>query len=185
MSTSRKLKTVAALGILSSAVWASTFASFSDQATAASSFSSGSIDIVVGGDASDAYAFTTLSVTNLKPGDSHYAALPVSNAGTLDFTYGMTTAASGALASALTLGIRTVSSTCDATTYAASGTSLVASATALGSSVTFASRSLAASAAEVLCFRVELPSTTLDTSQNQTATATFTFTANQLAGGVV
>jgi hypothetical protein len=42
-------------------------------------------------------------------------------------------------------------------------------------------RTLAASANEVLCFQVELPSSTGDAYQNATTTATFTFYAEQTA----
>lgn len=185
MTVSRQLKTVAALGLLSSAVWASTFASFSDTAVATSSFSAGDIDIVIGADPDDAYAFTTLSITNLKPGDTHYAVLPVLNDGSLAFTYDLDTAATGALATELDLGIAVIAGgTCDSTAYAA-GTNVIASGTTLGASVTWDDRSLAAGASENLCFRVELPSATTNTAQGATADATFTFVADQLAGAEI
>jgi len=185
VTVSRQLKTVAALGLLSSAVWASTYATFSDTAEATSTFSAGDIDIVVGGDADDAYGFTTLSVANLKPGDTHYALLPVLNDGSLAFTYDLDTAATGDLAPELDLGIAVIAGgTCDSTAYAG-GSNVIASTTTLGASVTWDDRSLAAGASENLCFRVELPSATGNASQSDTADATFTFYAEQLAGAEV
>ncbi|MFP5376088.1 MAG: TasA family protein [Acidimicrobiia bacterium] len=181
----RKVRLVLSLGLLSGLVWAGTFATFTDSGTATSTFTAGTVDLVVGGDVSDAYAFTSIQMTNMKPGDVKYAPLTIANTGTLGFTYSMSTSATNADAKALrdqlTLGIKKVATeaTCDSAGvgYAASADTLTASGAL--SAAAIASRSLAASASEVACFRVELPSTAGDTYLGATTTAPFTCSATQ------
>ena len=96
MTASRKIKALAALGTLSAGVWASTYATFSDDATAESTFTTGSVDLTVGGDADDDYAFAALESGNLKPGDVVYAPLAVANAGSLGFAYTMSSSSTNA-----------------------------------------------------------------------------------------
>lgn len=184
MQRSRKIKVVLALGTLSSAVWASTYATFTDSATADSTFTAGSVDLVIGGDTSDAYAFTSLSSSNLKPGDVVYAPLTVANPGTLGFTYSMTSSSTDdgkALKNTLRLGAKLVANAgaCDSggVGYGASATTVMAEGAI--SSAAISSRSLAAGGSEVLCFKVELPSTAGDALQGATTTTTMTFAATQ------
>lgn len=185
MQLSRKIKVILALGTLSSAVWASTYATFTDSATATSTFTAGTVDIVVGGDTSDAYSFTSLQSSNLKPGDLVYAPLTVANTGSLGFSYSMASSSTNtdakALRDTLKLGAKLVANAgaCDSAGvgYAASGTTVMAEAAI--SSAAIASRSLTASASEVLCFKVELPSTAGDSLQAATTTTTMTFSATQ------
>lgn len=183
MKRSRKIKVVLALGTLSSAVWASTYATFTDSADATSTFTAGSVDLVVGGDTSDAYAFTSLSSSNLKPGDVVYAPLSVANTGSLGFTYSMssssTNADTKALKDTLKLGAKLVANAgaCDSggVGYAASATTVMAEGAISGAAI--ATRSLVAGASEVLCFKVELPSSAGDALQGATTTTTMTFAA--------
>jgi len=185
MRRSRKIKVVLALGTLSSAVWASTYATFSDSADATSTFTAGTVDIVVGGDASDSYAFTSLQSSNLKPGDVVYAPLSVANPGSLGFSYAMTSSStnadSKALKDTLKLGAKLVANAgaCDSggVGYAASGTTVMAEGAVSGAAIS--SRSLAAAGSEVLCFKVELPSSAGDALQGATTTTTMTFAATQ------
>jgi predicted ribosomally synthesized peptide with SipW-like signal peptide len=185
MKLSRKVKVVAALGSLSGAVWASTYATFSDSATATSTFTAGSVDLLVNAEVDDAYAFTSLESSNLKPGDVIYAPLTIANNGSLGFTYSMssssTNADSKALRDTLKLGAKTVANAaaCDSAGvgYAASITTVMAEGAI--SSAAIASRSLASGASEVLCFKVELPSTAGDSLQGATTTTTMTFSATQ------
>lgn len=183
MRVSRKIKAVAALGVLSSAVWASTYATFTDSGTADSTFTAGTVDLLLNAEADDAYAFTALESSNLKPGDTLYAPLTVANNGTLGFSYSMasssTNADSKALRDTLQLGAKVVANAgaCDATGYSNSGTTVLAEAAIAGASI--ASRTLAASASEVLCFRVLLPSGAGDSLQASTTTTTMTFSATQ------
>lgn len=185
MQRSRKIKVVLALGTLSSAVWASTYATFTDSADATSTFTAGSVDIVVGGDTSDSYAFTSLQSSNLKPGDVVYAPLSVDNTGSLGFTYAMTSSSTNAdtkaLKDTLKLGAKLVANAgaCDSggVGYAASATTVMAEGAISGAAIS--SRALAAGAGEVLCFKVELPSTAGDALQGATTTTTMTFAATQ------
>ena len=182
MRLSRKVKAVAALGTLSGAVWASTYASFSDSATASSTFSTGTLDLVLNGDASDAYAFTSLQSSNLKPGDVVYAPLTVANTGSLGFSYAMTSSStnadSKALRDTLRLGAKLVASAgaCDASGYSGSSTTVMAEGAISGAAIS--SRSVGTGASEVLCFKVELPSSAGDALQGATTTTTMTFSAS-------
>ena len=185
MPNLKKLRLVLCLGSLSGLVWAGTFATFTDSGTAASTFTAGSVDLLVGGEADDAYAFTAIEMSNMKPGDVKYAPLAIANNGTLGFTYSMSTSATNAdskgLADQLTLGVKKVvdAATCDSAGvgYAASLDTLTASGALSAGAI--ASRALTAGASEVACFRVELPSGSGDTYQGATTTATFTFSATQ------
>jgi predicted ribosomally synthesized peptide with SipW-like signal peptide len=177
----RKTRLLLTLGVLGGAVWAGTFATFTDSGTAASTFTAGTVDLLVNSEADDDYAFTSLEMSNMKPTDVKYAALTVANNGTLSFDYSMATSATGAsgsLKDQLRLGVRKVSSTCDATNYnAASGANILFAEAALSGGA-IVSRTLA-SGNEVLCFKVELPTGVGDTFQGATTTATFTFSATQ------
>jgi predicted ribosomally synthesized peptide with SipW-like signal peptide len=172
-------------GALLGMVWAGTFATFTDSGTAGSTFTAGTVDLVVGGDTDDAYAFTAIEMSNMKPGDVKYAPLTIANTGTLDFTYAMTTSTtntdSKGLAAQLTLGVKKVANeaACDSAGvgYAASADVLTASGALSAGAI--ASRALAAASGEVACFRVELPSGSGDTFQGATTTATFTLSATQ------
>lgn len=183
MRTFKRARALAALGVLSGVVWAGTFATFSDTTTGESTFTAGTVDIALDDDTTDAYSFTAIEMSNIKPGDVKYAPLTVKNLGTLGFTYSMSTSAtntdSKGLKDQLTLEVREVAATtdCDATGFDASVTTLVSSGAL--SAAAISSRSLAASANEVACFKVVLPSTADDTYQGATTTATFTFNATQ------
>jgi len=182
VNTSKKVRVLAALGMLSGAVWAGTFATFSDDATASSTFSTGTLDLELNDDATDAYAFTSLSTSNMKPGDVKFATLKVENAGTIASTYAMASTESEAvLSSALQLGAVVGAVTCDSLAYTAAAlvpTNVVIANGSL-SSAAIASRALAAAASETLCVRVELPSSAGNPLQGLTTTSTFTFTLSQ------
>lgn len=176
--SSRRVRALLAIGPLVGLSWLGAYAAFTDSVDVTTSFSTGSVSIRAN-DQTGTVAFTSLSMTNMIPGTARYAPLRISNAGTLNFNYTMSTAVTGSapLASALLIGIKGVpSSTCDATTYAASSDTAYASAAGLGSAA-IAARPLAASASEFLCFRVELPSGAANSLQGLTTSATFTFNA--------
>jgi hypothetical protein len=178
----RKTRLLLTLGVLFGAVWAGTFATFTDSGTAGSTFTAGSVDLLINSEGDDDYAFTSIEMSNMKPGDVTYAPLTIANNGSLSFSYSMATSAtnadSKALRDQLTLGIRKVASTCDATTYgAASGASILFAEAALSGGA-ISSRTLA-SGNEVLCYKVLLPSGSGDSFQGATTTATFTFSATQ------
>lgn len=184
MRTSLKIRALMSLGVMSGAVWLGTFAAFSDSGTADATFTAGTVDLLLSSEVDDAYSFTSLSMSDMKPGDVKYAPLTVRNNGSLAYTYGMTTGtattSASSLAPALTLGVRkTLLAACDATGFTASVDSLVTDGTALGSS-TFSSRALSTATEEVLCFKIAFPSTGSDnTYQGMNTTATFTLSATQ------
>jgi hypothetical protein len=179
----KNLRLLLCLGSLVGATWAGTFATFTDSGTATSTFTAGTVDLLLNNEADDDYAFTTLQLLNIKPGDVQYAPLTIANNGSLPFTYTMATSATNGdslgLRDQLTLGVKKVANAgaCDAAGYAASTDVLTASGALSAGAI--ASRALAASASEVACFRVELPSTVANALQGATSTATFTFTATQ------
>lgn len=163
---------------------------FTDVETVDGTFTVGTIDL--DGAEIDALSLTTSA---MMPGDSTTDDVVVSNVGTAQLRYAVTTASTNAdgkaLRDVLTLTIKTV----DATTPGVpcdnfDGTTLV-SATALGASAASlgdpaagddsGDRTLDAGSSETLCFRVSLPSGTTSTYAGATTTTTFTFSAEQTA----
>ncbi len=185
MRTATTLKAVLALGSLSGALWAGTMATFTDTQTATSTFTAGTVDLRLNADATSAYSWTALSLSNMKPGDVLYKPLTVSNNGTLGYSYTMSSSSTNAdskgLRDQLVFGLKVVADavTCDSlgVGYAAS----VTTATAAGalSAAAISARTLTAGSSEVLCAYVSLPSGTDNTFQGATTTTTFTFTATQ------
>ena len=172
-------------GALTGMIWAGTFATFTDSGAASSTFTAGTVDLLVGADPDDAFAFTSIEMSNMKPGDVKYAPLAIANGGTLSFAYTMATSTTNTdgkgLAGQLTLGVKKVTdaAACDSAGvgYAASLDTMTASGALSAGAI--ASRTLTAGASEVACFRVELPSGSGDTFQGATTTATFTLSATQ------
>jgi hypothetical protein len=176
--SSKRIRALLAVGPLVAVSWAAAYSAFTDNVDVTSSFSTGTVSIEAN-DQGGTVAFTSLSMSAITPGTTRYASLKISNAGTLAFNYAMTAGTSGSatLASALTIGVKVVpGATCDATAYTASSTTVYTEAAGLGSAA-IASRALAASASEYLCFKVALPSGASNTLQGLTTDATFSFTA--------
>ena len=154
-------------------------AQFTDSASSTWAFSTGTIDV-------NTSPAVLTAVTNMLPGDNATQALTVTNAGTGALRYAMSTAATNALGTQLTLTVKTqdAGGGCAAFT----GTSVLAATTlngaAIGSNAQGANvgdRTLAAGASEVLCFRVNLPLSTGNTFQGVSSAVTFTFDAEQTA----
>jgi hypothetical protein len=166
------------LTILTLGAGAFSLAIFTDTAASSGSFASGSIDIT----SSPTVAFT---VSGMLPGDSDTQALTIANAGTSQFRYAMTTAATGTLGSALELTVKTFGTGCGAF----DGTDVVTTTTLDGAVIgdpteggDTGDRILDGLSNEVLCFRVSFPRTTTDPLLGgQTSDATFTFDAEQVA----
>ncbi|HKG38414.1 MAG TPA: hypothetical protein VKB25_05445 [Conexibacter sp.] len=178
-SWGRRVRALLAIGPLVALSWAGAYAAFTDSVDATTSFSTGSVSIEAN-DQGGTVAFTSLSTSGMTPGTVTYAPLKISNSGSLNFRYTMATATGGsaALAGALTIGIKVVgSSTCDATAYSGSSTVAYAQSAGLGAAA-IGARSLARSASEWLCFRVELPASADNSLQGLTTNATFTFAAD-------
>ena len=170
---------------LTGVIWAGTFATFTDSGTANSTFTAGTVDLLVSGEADDDYAFTSIEMGNMKPGDVKYAPLTIANNGTLDFTYTMSTSAtnadSKALRDQLTTEIRLVANAaaCDSAGVGFNASLTTVTASGALSAAAIASRPLTAGSSEVLCYKVQLPSSAADSYQGATTTATFTFAATQ------
>lgn len=171
-------------GVLAGAPWAFTQAVFSDtQAVGSNTFSTGTVDIST----SPTSALVTFS--SMAPGDKVTAPITVSNAGTLQMRYAMATSISGSttLSDALTLAVKHGVTTCTNGGFATDGTSVYSgtlTAGAIGDPAQGSQagdRTLNASANEVLCFQVSLPTSASNSVQNLSATATFTFSGEQTA----
>ncbi len=170
---------------LTGVIWAGTFATFTDSGTANSTFTAGTVDLLVSGEADDDYAFTSIEMGNMKPGDVKYAPLTIANNGTLGFTYTMSTSAtntdSKGLRDQLTAEVRLVANAaaCDSAGVGFNASLTTVTASGPLSSAAISTRSLGAGASEVLCYKVQLPSAAGDPYQGATTTATFTFAATQ------
>lgn len=180
----RKARVVASGGMLLAGVWGGAMALFTDaESVASGDFTTGSLNIGV------TPVSTSLSLTNMAPGDKVTAPVTVSNDGTLDLRYAVTSVASGdaGLASALAVTVKSGVADCSNGGFAGSG-SAVASGTLGGLSVgdptagaQAGDRTLAPGGSEVWCVQVALPTTAANTLQGKTAGATFTFAAEQTA----
>lgn len=173
-----------AVGILAGAPWALTQAIFTDsQALASNTFSTGSVDI------STSPTSALITYTAMAPGDKVTAPVTVTNGGTLQLRYALTTSISGSstLSDGLTLAIRSGVTTCSNAGFAADGTSVYSGSLTAGAVGDAAQgsqagdRTLNASASETLCFQVQLPTTATNSLQSLSATATFTFSGEQTA----
>jgi spore coat-associated protein N len=162
-------------GALSLALFTSTAAS------SGNAFAAGTVVIGV------APATAAVTASNMMPGDTVNGSLTVSNTGTAQLRYAMTSAStnadSKALRDQLQLTVKTAGTSC----AAFDGTSLYGgalSAAAFGSVTAgqqTGDRTVNAGANEILCFRATLPIATGNTFQGATTTATFTFDAEQTA----
>ncbi len=174
-----------AIGIMAAFFVTDSLAVFTDQETNdANTFTTGSIAI---DDAPDT-AFLTFSA--MAPGDSTIQPLTITNNGTLELRYAMTTTATNADAKALrdeldlTIRIKTANPCSSEDGTILYGAALLLANGAFGSAAQGADggdRVLAAAASEILCFKVELPLASGNAFQTATTTATFTFDAEQTA----
>lgn len=155
---------------------------FTDTATVAGNdFTAGVIDIAA------APASAVISYNPMMPGDSVTGTLSVSNAGTAQLRYAMTSSSTNpdgkGLSAAISLEVRTQGTSC----AVFDGTSLYSGtlgAAAMGSTAAGAQagdRTLNGGVGEVLCLRASLPIGTGNGYQAATTTATFTFEAEQTA----
>lgn len=152
-------------------------ATFTDSKTSSGSFTSGTV--VLG--TSPATLFT---LTSIMPGDSGSAALTVSNAGTGQLRYAVTSSSTNADSKNLRdqIALTVKAGACPGAGAALFSGAL--SAAAMGD-VTAGNqagdRTLAAATSEQLCFAWSLPLATGNAFQGAATTTTFTFTAEQTA----
>ena len=171
----------ASLGVASNAIWTDS------QDVDANVFSTGTIDIST----NPTTALVTFS--GMAPGDEVTNDITVTNAGSLELRYAVTSdTTEDTLAAQLDLTIKTGVTTCTNVGFGVDGTVIYGPGD-LGSTTgtdvigdptqgaDTGDRTLAASADEDLCFNVELPSATGNSFQGLTTTATFAFAAEQTA----
>jgi predicted ribosomally synthesized peptide with SipW-like signal peptide len=173
----------ASLGVASNAIWTDS------QSVDANVFSTGTIDISTN-PTTELVKFTPA----MAPGDKVTSPITVTNAGSLQLRYAVTsTTTENTLAAQLDMTIKTGVTTCTNGGFGSSGTAIYGAAD-LGSTtpgtkvigdpaqgVQGGERTLNGGANEVLCFQVELPSGTGNSFQGLTTTATLAFAAEQTA----
>ncbi len=174
-----------AIAVMSVSAGAMSLALFTDDAVVDSnSFATGTINLTTNP------STALFSVSGMMPGDSSYGQLTVSNAGSAQLRYAMTSSSTDpdnkALAGAIDLEIRVkAAGTCSGDfTGALVMTSTALSAAAFGDpngGQDTGDRVVAASANEVLCFKATLPQGTGDGYQGAATVTTFTFRAEQTA----
>ncbi len=178
--------TLAVLGLALSIFLVASLALFTDTENVGGNvFSTGTVDIAA------APATAVFTPPAMAPGDEVTAPITVSNNGTLDLRYALTsTTTEDALATTLVLTVRVGVTDCSVANWDASGTE-IAAPDVLGRSTTepifgnvasgaqAGDRALAPTGSEVLCLHVELPLATTSTSEGLTTTATFNFVAEQ------
>lgn len=179
-----------ALAFLSIGAGQFSLALFTDQETVPATLTAGSIDL--DGTEIDNLVLTTSA---FMPNSSVTDDVVVSNVGTGQLRYSMTTSSTNAdaqnLRDVLTLTVKTVDASTPGTpcndfdgTSVLAATVLGASTAAFGSPTSGAQagdRTLDAAASETLCFRVTLPQGTGNAYQSAATTTTFTFDGEQTA----
>lgn len=183
---SRILVSLAILALAAGAFTISSLALFTDQeANSGNAFNTGSVDIVTNP------ATAVITMPAMAPGDEVTAPLTITNSGSLDFRYAMTsTTTEDVLAAGLVLTVRESVATCDNANWDATGTQVYAgvlgtsgTTNVLGSNaqgLDAGDRTLAAGTNEVLCFNVTLPLNVANTVQGLATSATFGFDAEQV-----
>lgn len=142
-------------------------------------------------------ATNVVSMSNMAPGDVKFGSVTVTNDGSLQLRYALKSVTTeNVLAAQLELTVwdeaaeadtAGANTTCDTTPpatllYTAGGLGSTTGAAIFGDATTGAQagdRVVAAAANEVLCLKVALPSTTGNTFESLTTTATFTFDSEQ------
>ncbi|MFC1936013.1 TasA family protein [Chloroflexota bacterium] len=179
---------VLAIGVLSFGVRAATMALFTSTASVgANEFTTGTLDITT----NPTTALITFS--GMAPGDEVTNPITVTNDGTLEMRYAVTsTTDEDVLAAQLDMTIKTGVSTCTnaefdtdgAVVYGPEDLGSVAGTDVVGDPTQGADtgdRTLGASANEVLCIQASLPLATGNTFQGLTSTATLAFASEQTA----
>ncbi len=152
-------------------------------------FTAGSLDIAL---TPEGPAATAISYANMVPGDSVTQPVTISNVGSVNFRYSMTSVATNpdgrALKDQLVFTVKTADAGggCSSFTGTTVYTGDLDSTTGkiIGDPATGAQpgdRTINSPLAETLCFRGTLPTTAGNIYQSATTTATFTFDAEQVA----
>jgi predicted ribosomally synthesized peptide with SipW-like signal peptide len=150
---------------------------FTDQAAVGDNdFTTGTVDI------NTSPVSEVFTVSNMAPGDTATEKLDVTNGGTLQLKYGMSTGISGdaPLAGQIDFEIRKQTNGADCDNNNFTGTT-VYTGKLDNASIGAGSELLNAGATQQLCMRAILPHDTGNAFQGKTTTATFTFAAAQTA----
>jgi predicted ribosomally synthesized peptide with SipW-like signal peptide len=184
----RILGAAAVIGLIGAFFGSGGLALFTDtQSVGSNTFTTGTVDIT----SSPTSALVTFSA--MAPGDQVTAPITVTNAGTMQFRYAVTsTTTENVLAGELDMTIKSGVTTCTNGGFGSSGTVVYVTGD-LGSTsgvnvignpaqgADSGDRVLAASGSEILCFNVSFPLAATNASQGLTSTGTFVFAAEQTA----
>lgn len=181
---SARLRAVLSLGFVLGIGSVGTFAHWTDTATVTgTTFTAGTLDLLVGADADDAVSFTTMNFATLVPGNTVAGVLTVKNDGNVPLKYSVGSGATNGdgknLVGSLTAKVSGATSvtgsapsaTCGGTAFAGSGTSFTADLVPAASG-----RLLAAGDTESFCIQATLSSSAPTGVQGGTTNVTFTFT---------
>ena len=179
---------LAVLGLALSVFLVSSLALFTDvENVGGNTFGTGNVDI-----ATDKPS-AVVTLDPMAPGDQVTAPILVSNAGSLDLRYALTsTTDEDVLAAALVLTVRDSVTTCNDASWDADGNVLYSGALGATAPATGLAlfgdilpgaqggdRALASGGSETLCFNVTLPLAATSLVESLTTTATFNFVAEQ------
>lgn len=174
-----KVKALLSLGLLVGIAAPGTFAFWSDSATVqGGEFTSGTLDLRLHEGAEPEPAYTMGSLTNMVPGESFAASLPVVNAGSVPFTYTVAAVGSGDLGTHLTYTAHVGGHAKNAGTTFRTGQ--CEGQQAGDTTNFFLARALAPKGTEPVCFVVTLAPDTPSAMQGKSGSVAFTFTADQL-----
>jgi len=140
----------------------------------------GSLVLLVGGQPS-VYSFDALSTGNLSPGKAVRAPLTITNGGSTDLNYGLSSVMASAVSTkdqALVSSLR-VTVTPDAICGETPTAEPILNHRHLDASATFADRPLGPSSSETLCIEVAMDAAAPITAAAGTTTLTFTFRGDQ------
>lgn len=180
-----RVRALLALGVVLGLGSLTTGAYWTDDATVTGiTLSSGKLDLKLDGQ-DDLTGYTSLSITNMVPGQSVAAVLTVSNAGNVPFTYTATSTATNPdsknLAGALTVkvtGATTV--TGSSPTATCGGATLAGTGAALGGGLVTTARTITPGNLERLCLQITLPTTAANSVQDASTGVTLSFNASQV-----
>ena len=181
---------VALVGALGLVGGLGTQAYWNDQATVTgTTVTSGSLDLLVDGQQGNpsTYTWTSLSMTDMAPGESKAGTVTLSNGGTTPFTVSATATASGNLDPHVTARVVLAGSATTDSTYPRQETCTGGTQTfndTLGNSgktVISSTSTMAAGATLAVCVSLTLATNAPNSMQGKSYTPVFTFTATQAA----
>jgi predicted ribosomally synthesized peptide with SipW-like signal peptide len=181
---SPRLQGMLALGVLAVIGTSGTLAAWTDQVTVTgATFSTGTIDLKVNGLDSNV-PFTTMSLSNMVPGDSSAGVLTIKNAGTAPLRYTASTTATDPSGTGLPLffGLNVTAAAAtsgSAPRLACAGTDLngAGALEVPNGSLIASARTLAPGASETVCVQATLSNVAPTTVQGASTNLTLTFNA--------